>query len=269
MGPFGAGNYQYSLGDAQIVSNLMLFPVRAVAPKLFPVRATLPDPNPHFRTLEEGLPDGTVKISEPSKGHNRVGIKNDSAAVPEGDDRNVSKMLKKTALFVTVGLVLILNILAIISSRNTRLSPETLSAALAAHARFKPIVGNRPYIIIIDYGLPVFKKRLWILESATQKVILNAHVAHAWKSGFLYATDLSNTLGSKQSFQSKFGLTMRVSGLEKGTNDNAEVRGIWFHASYFPWTWGCFATFPGVNKKIITLAQNKAFLYVNNLNGQH
>jgi hypothetical protein len=62
---------------------------------------------------------------------------------------------------------------------------------------------------------------------------------------------------------------MRVSGLEKGTNDNAEVRGIWFHASYFPWTWGCFATFPGVNKKIITLAQNKAFLYVNNLNGQH
>ena len=68
MGPFGAGDHQYSLGEAQIVSNLMLFPVRA----------TLPDPNPHFRTLEEGLTDGTVKISEPGKGHTRVGIKNDS-----------------------------------------------------------------------------------------------------------------------------------------------------------------------------------------------
>ena len=38
MGPFGTGDNQYSLGEAQIVSNLMLFPVRAVAPKLFPVR---------------------------------------------------------------------------------------------------------------------------------------------------------------------------------------------------------------------------------------
>lgn len=184
----------------------------------------------------------------------------------------MSKALKKTALFVTVGLVLVLDILAIISSRNTRLSPETLSAALAAHASFKPIVGNQPYIIIIDYGFPVIKIRLWILEGTTHKVILNAHVAHAWNSGFVFAKDFSNTPGSKRScrgafltrgsFKSRFGLAMRVSGLEKGTNDNAEERAIWFHASYFPWIWGCLATFPKVNKMIIALTENMAFLYV-------
>jgi len=69
MGSFGAGDHQYSLGEAQIISNLMLFPVKAAST----------DPGPRFGTLEEGLSDGTVHITEPGYCHTRVDIKNDSA----------------------------------------------------------------------------------------------------------------------------------------------------------------------------------------------
>jgi len=184
----------------------------------------------------------------------------------------VNKVRKKIALMIIIGIVLAGAAAGLIISRKTKPSPTILDAALGSRARFEKLSKILPYLIIIDYSRPVYAKRLWVLEAATGKVILTAHVAHAWNSGFLYAKRFSNTPGSKRSclgafltgksFQSRFGKAMRIKGLEKEFNDKAEERGIWFHASYFPWTWGCFGTLPSVNRKIIALTENNSFLYV-------
>jgi hypothetical protein len=184
--------------------------------------------------------------------------------------------LKKAVLFSGVGVSFALGLFMVVSSKDTRLSDEALRAGLEAFSRYGAISSDRPYMILVDYTLPFFKKRLWVIERRTKQIILKAHVTHAWNSGFFYATDFSNTPGSqrtctgafltREAYEGRFGLSMRIVGLEKGINDNAERRAIVFHASYLPWTFGCFATFPPVNKRIIRLTKNSAFLYVHKKN---
>ena len=184
--------------------------------------------------------------------------------------------LKKAVLFSGVGVSLALGIFVIVSLGNTRPSDEAWRAYREAFSRYGAISSDRPYMILVDYTLPFFKKRLWVIERNTNEIIITAHVTHAWNSGFFYATDFSNTPGrqrtctgaflTREAYEGRFGLSMRIVGLEKGINDNAERRAIVFHASYLPWTFGCFATFPPVNKRIIRLTKNSAFLYVHKRN---
>jgi hypothetical protein len=180
--------------------------------------------------------------------------------------------LKKAILFSGTGISLVLGLFVIVSSRDTRPSDNVLRAGLKAFARYGSVSAGQPYMILVNYTLPFFKKRLWVIERKTNRTILTAHVSHAWNSGFFYATAFSNTPETQRScagafltreaYQGRFGLSMRIVGLEKGINENAESRAIVFHASYLPWTFGCFATFPRVNKRIIGLTKNRAFLYV-------
>lgn len=133
------------------------------------------------------------------------------------------------------------------------------------------------YTIVIDYDKFILRKRLWIIENKTNKIVLNSHVSHAQKSGYLFVNSISNVEGSNKSsigvfktlgrYESKHGkgeykIGMQIKGLEKGKNDNVTKRAITFHTSYGLWSDGCFMTFPKTNKKIIDLTENGTLLYV-------
>ncbi len=134
------------------------------------------------------------------------------------------------------------------------------------------------YAIVIDYTKPVFKKRLWVVDIVTKETIINSHVSHAKKSGWIWANTFSNIIGSEisskgvfktlHSYESKHGkgkfkIGMRLKGLENGINNNVLKRNIVFHTSYGLWSAGCFMTSSKINKQIIDLTKNGSILIVN------
>jgi hypothetical protein len=131
--------------------------------------------------------------------------------------------------------------------------------------------------ILIDYGKPSFRKRLWLMKG--DKVLLNTYVSHGKNSGLVYARSFSNTENSLQSsighyvtseiYYGDHGLSMRVIGLDS-TNSNAYKRDIVFHSApyatkgfllthgYLGRSHGCFVT--GPNKKSLILSEKTALL---------
>lgn len=142
---------------------------------------------------------------------------------------------------------------------------EMLSEHKGAYNASKPVVA-------VDYTLPVYRKRLWMLDPASGKVLLNCHVGHAWNSGMLWAENFSNLPNTKkssfgafvtsESYDGKFGYAMRIRGLDEDVNDNANQRAIVFHGSEIPWSAGCFVTPPAYNKAIIDAARGGALIVV-------
>lgn len=68
---------------------------------------------------------------------------------------------------------------------------------------------------------------------------------------------------TEESYNGQYGLSMKISGLESGINDNAKKRGIIFHGNFQPvYSSGCFITWPSVNKEIIEMTKNGSFVFV-------
>jgi hypothetical protein len=78
----------------------------------------------------------------------------------------------------------------------------------------------------------------------------------------------------KEQFNGKHGLSLRLAGLEPGVNDNAEVRGIIFHAAPYVNLYnatvnkrqgnsqGCFVVPESDIKKVVQLLENpNAFIW--------
>lgn len=137
-------------------------------------------------------------------------------------------------------------------------------------------------IIVIDYRLPSYQNRLWVLKDGN--VIFTSRVSHGKNSGSTYATEFSNEPSSNKTCIGKFktgnvyygkhGLSLNVYGLEKGINDNAYKRRIVFHGADYSTkeflfkhgrlgrSFGCFATSPEDNSKIIELIKGGKMVYV-------
>lgn len=132
---------------------------------------------------------------------------------------------------------------------------------------------NKNKLVIIDYSLPVFKKRLWVINPKTNKVIFHSRVGHAGMSGIIYATNFSNVPKSYKSsigsfmtlntYRGKFGYSLNIKGLDKGINNNAYKRRIIFHKmTNKPWSLGCFTVPQKNTKKLINLIKGGTFVYV-------
>lgn len=135
---------------------------------------------------------------------------------------------------------------------------------------------NKRYMIIIDYTKPITKDRLYLLDVKNKTVVLKCRVGHAIKSGILTPMLISNEKGSdktcdgvfvtKGTYFGSFGYSMVVKGLDKGVNDNCEVRKIIFHSNekskFDLWSKGCFVTTKENNEKIINLTKNGCLVYV-------
>jgi hypothetical protein len=121
---------------------------------------------------------------------------------------------------------------------------NVLRLALEAHHLVAGEVSvRRSLLTVIDYSLPSRARRLWVLDLATGKVVANELVAHGRGSGADMARRFSNRSGSLESslgtfltgstYVGKHGLSLRLRGLDRGLNDQAEARGIVIHGAQY------------------------------------
>jgi hypothetical protein len=142
-------------------------------------------------------------------------------------------------------------------------------------------------LIIVDFTQPSQSKRLAFMNIETGRIQFYARVAHGKNSGDVYATKVSNIVGSSQSSAGLFGVTesfngqkgpsLRLKGLNPELNGNAEIRGIIIHsARYVSWysivaNWkekfrlgrsdGCFALSNSDFQKLKINLVRPAYLY--------
>jgi hypothetical protein len=165
------------------------------------------------------------------------------------------------------------------------LSRQALAAALdaLACARSRGVAGRDDLLTLIDYSLPSTTPRLWVLDLAHGKVLFHELVAHGAGSGDNYATRFSNTVDSRQTslglfltgetYEGKNGYSLRLRGLDPGTNDRAEERSIVMHGAWYVSSdqiqrygrlgrsWGCPALPAAVAQPVIDTIKSGTFVF--------
>lgn len=124
------------------------------------------------------------------------------------------------------------------------INPDILQLAFKAYNNAKSAGhGAKDLFTIVDYSLPSTMPRLWVIDMQTKQIIFNTHVAHGLGSGNNYATQFSNTHGSRMSslgmfltadvYAGNYGHSLNLIGLEKNFNSNAFARRIVFHKAHY------------------------------------
>ena len=146
-------------------------------------------------------------------------------------------------------------------------------------------------ISIVDFSQPSSRKRLFIIDLNNLRVLYNTYVAHGVNSGKEYANQFSNTpesnkssLGfyeTKNTYLGGNGYSLRLAGLERGINDNAEKRDIVIHGAgyvdeslirsqgYIGRSWGCPALPEKLHKPIIDKIKNGSCLFIYSANSAY
>jgi hypothetical protein len=130
------------------------------------------------------------------------------------------------------------------------LSKEAFSYAYKGYQYLlaKKRISNSDYLTICDFSQPSRQKRLYLIDIANSKLVLNTYVAHGRKSGGEYATRFSNKPKSLQSslgfyitqnvYTGENGLSLKINGVDAGFNDKASRRHIVMHgADYIDENW--------------------------------
>jgi hypothetical protein len=145
-------------------------------------------------------------------------------------------------------------------------------------------VENYNVISIVDFSKASSQKRLYVLDLKNQKVLFNTYVAHGMNSGKEYAQNFSNDPSSDKSslgfyetlgtYNGEHGYSLKLEGLEKGINDNANRRNIVMHGAeyvgasmvrshgYIGRSWGCPAIPPALQVPIIQKIKNGTCLFI-------
>jgi len=155
------------------------------------------------------------------------------------------------------------------------LSERVLDLAMAAAtcAQSRRLVDSPKTLTVIDYSLPSTQPRLWVLDLQTRQTLYREVVAHGRGSGGNLATTFSNDADSHQTSLGLFvtedtyvgqnGYSMRLTGLERGINDQARARAIVVHGAPYVdpaiaavqgrlgRSWGCPALRPAIAKELI------------------
>lgn len=138
-------------------------------------------------------------------------------------------------------------------------------------------------LTVIDYSLPSSKKRMWVINMETHKVVFNTLVAHGQGSGGLMATDFSNKGNSHQTslgvfvtqgtYQGGNGYSLRLKGLDTGYNDKAMQRSVVMHGAPYVneniiaqkgrlgRSWGCPAVSKELAKPIIDTIKGEGVIF--------
>lgn len=150
----------------------------------------------------------------------------------------------------------------------------------AIHTNIEPV---KPILTIIDYSLPSTENRLWVVDMRTNKILFNTLVAHGQGSGGNVANHFSNQFGTlassigvfltKETYFGKRGYSLKIKGLEKGFNENAEQRHIVMHPAWYVnhafakakgslgRSWGCPALEQEISKPIIDTIKNGTLVF--------
>jgi hypothetical protein len=148
-------------------------------------------------------------------------------------------------------------------------------------------VGKR-ILTVIDFELSSTKKRMWIMNMETKKVLFNTYVSHGKNTGGEFATKFSNTVNSLQSslgfyvtaetYYGKNGLSLFIDGMEKGFNSNARKRYVVIHGADYAEpnfidrigrlgrSYGCPAVPNTVAKDVIDTIKEESVVYIHKNN---
>ncbi len=143
---------------------------------------------------------------------------------------------------------------------------------------------NQRYLTIADFSKPSSEKRLFIIDMNKMELVLQTLVAHGRNSGTLFAKSFSNKNESYQSslgfyltgniYKGKHGMSLQLSGIESGINDNAKQRAIVIHGAnyvnnslikkqgYIGRSLGCPAVPQNEVKEIIQTIKGASLLYI-------
>lgn len=138
-------------------------------------------------------------------------------------------------------------------------------------------------LAVIDYSRPSTEARLWVFDLTTRQLLYQELVAHGRNSGDNQARSFSNVEGSLESsiglfrtlepYQGHNGYSLRMEGLEPGTNDHALQRALVIHgASYVSYaaarsqgrigrSWGCPAVPLAVAPKLIDVLKGGQYVF--------
>jgi L,D-transpeptidase catalytic domain len=167
----------------------------------------------------------------------------------------------------------------------THPSPQALTYAINAYqwALEHNQVKNPNILTVVDFNLPSFDKRLWVINLKNDEVMIHTYVAQGKNTGAVYATHFSNRPESLESspgiyttgkeYMGEHGHSLRVNGLEAGINNNAYSREIVIHPASYVGTafvkangyagrsWGCFAVSERLADRIIAKLKNGTVLF--------
>ena len=128
---------------------------------------------------------------------------------------------------------------------NLGLSREVMQLAYKGQQQLvnQGVLDNDAIVAVADFSQPSNQKRLYIIDTKNFRVLFNTYVAHGRNSGLNYAEHFSNrpeslesSLGfyrTKNTYFGKHGLSLKLAGLEKGFNDQAEARDIVIHGAEY------------------------------------
>ena len=107
----------------------------------------------------------------------------------------------------------------------------------------KRMLSNSSVLSICDFSQSSRRRRLYIIDLKSKKLLINTHVAHGRNSGSEYARSFSNraeshqsSLGfyvTRQTYWGGHGLALEIDGIERGINDKANERKIVVHGSEY------------------------------------
>ena len=142
---------------------------------------------------------------------------------------------------------------------------------------------NKPVLTVVDFSLPSYKKRMWVIDLTTSKTLIYSYTSQGKNSGAVYAEHFSNRVGSDETslgvykvtaaYNGAHGRSLHLQGLERGINDHAARREIVIHPAWYATqkfvaryhrvgrSWGCFAISPSVDKKFIHFTEDGSILF--------
>jgi hypothetical protein len=142
---------------------------------------------------------------------------------------------------------------------------------------------DRAILTVIDYSLRSREPRLWVLDLAAGRILARELVAHGRGTGDDQARRFSNRPGSHQSslgtfltgstYRGKHGRSLKLKGLDRGLNDQAEARAIVMHAAAYVSrgiveqlgrlgrSQGCPALSPTAAPRVIDLIRNGTVVF--------
>jgi hypothetical protein len=176
-----------------------------------------------------------------------------------------------------------------LASRLSAAAPDANPAVLQLAARATDCARRKGELAavnnlaVIDYSRPSSEPRLWVFDAARGRLLFQELVAHGRDTGDRLAERFSNREGSHMTslglfrtadaYQGSNGYSLRLLGLEKGTNDNALARAIVMHgASYVSEafvermgrigrSWGCPALRPEIARSVIDTLKGGAAVF--------
>ena len=150
---------------------------------------------------------------------------------------------------------------------------------------------GKKILTVIDFGLSSTKKRMWIMNMETKKVLFNTYVSHGKNTGGEFATKFSNTVNSLQSslgfyvtaetYYGKNGLSLFIDGMEKGFNSNARKRYVVIHGADYAEpnfidrigrlgrSYGCPAVPNTIAKEVIDTIKEESIVYIHKNNKEY